>query len=137
MYRLADAFGLPDLKALALESVRSQLSPENIVHEAFSSFTSLYNEIQEIEVAFLIQLLIQLVPDLTDEVEEMLKSICREQRPHSFNVLRKIVCRQVTQAPTVPRCALPEPTLTTRSPSPRRSGLRGILFSKLFSLVRC
>ncbi|KAJ7751882.1 hypothetical protein DFH07DRAFT_523595 [Mycena maculata] len=40
MYKLADAFGLTELKALALESVRSQLSPENIVREAFSSFTS-------------------------------------------------------------------------------------------------
>ncbi|KAJ7788054.1 hypothetical protein B0H14DRAFT_3504685 [Mycena olivaceomarginata] len=41
MYKLADRFGLDELKTLALESLQSQLSAENIVREAFSSFTSL------------------------------------------------------------------------------------------------
>ncbi|KAJ7461382.1 hypothetical protein B0H11DRAFT_2241811 [Mycena galericulata] len=88
MYKLADAFGLTDLKTLALASLRSQLSEENIVREAFSNFTSLYAEIQDIEVQFLLLHL----PHLNEEMAEMLKSICDEMRPHCFNVLRKVVC---------------------------------------------
>ncbi|KAJ7679673.1 hypothetical protein B0H17DRAFT_1206463 [Mycena rosella] len=68
--QLAEAFGLNDLKSLALTSLRSQLSPNNIVHEAFSSFTSVYPEIQEIEVAFLILHL----PDLMGDIDKILAS---------------------------------------------------------------
>ncbi|KAF7340382.1 hypothetical protein MVEN_01957700 [Mycena venus] len=88
MYKLADKFGLGELKALALESLRSQLSAENIVREAFSSFTSLYPEILDIEV----EVLIRHLPNLTEEVDNMLKSICDGARPQCFNVLQKIVC---------------------------------------------
>ncbi|KAJ7474212.1 hypothetical protein FB451DRAFT_1088903 [Mycena latifolia] len=89
MYKLADRFGLSQLKNLALESLTSQLSPDNIVGEAFSTFTSVYPEIQDIEVEFLIQHL----PNLTEEIEKMLKSLCDDVRPHCFDVLRKVVCR--------------------------------------------
>ncbi|KAJ7909228.1 hypothetical protein B0H13DRAFT_2014600, partial [Mycena leptocephala] len=88
MYMLADKFGLDELKALALQSLRSQLSTDNIVREAFSTFTSLYPEIQDIEVEFLVENL----PNLTGEIDEMLRSICDGVRPQCFNVLRKIVC---------------------------------------------
>ncbi|KAJ7429376.1 hypothetical protein B0H11DRAFT_2145779 [Mycena galericulata] len=108
MYKLADAFGLTDLKDLALESVRSQLSPANIVCEAFSSFTSLYTEIQDIEVEFLLRHL----PSLTEEVAEMLKSICEENRSHCFNVLQKVVFREAYPVPigTHTRMAVPNPS---------------------------
>ncbi|KAJ7461379.1 hypothetical protein B0H11DRAFT_2056938 [Mycena galericulata] len=86
MYKLADAFGLTDLKGLALAAVRSQLSAENIVRETFSRFTSWYPEVQDIEVQFLIQHL----PDLKEEMKEMLKSVCEV---NCLNVLHKIVCR--------------------------------------------
>ncbi|KIY63321.1 hypothetical protein CYLTODRAFT_426202 [Cylindrobasidium torrendii FP15055 ss-10] len=54
MYRLADQFGLEILKAKALESIKSQLSVDNIVHEAFSIFSSRYPEILDIEVEYLL-----------------------------------------------------------------------------------
>ncbi|KAJ7160676.1 hypothetical protein C8R43DRAFT_1177098 [Mycena crocata] len=87
MYKLAEKFGLEDLKALALASLRSQLSSDNIVREAFSSFTSMYPEISDIEVG----ILINHMRNLGGDIDEMLKSICNGGRPQSFDVLRKIV----------------------------------------------
>ncbi|KAJ6554897.1 hypothetical protein DFH09DRAFT_1165841 [Mycena vulgaris] len=89
MYRLADKFGLDDLKALALASLRSQLSAANIAREAFSNFTYLYPAIQTIEVEFLIRHL----PDLEGEMDLMLRSVCDGARPRCFDVLRKVVFR--------------------------------------------
>ncbi|KAJ7698452.1 hypothetical protein B0H14DRAFT_2649447, partial [Mycena olivaceomarginata] len=43
-------FELNELNALALQSLKSQFSADNIVREAFSTFTSLFPEIQDIEV---------------------------------------------------------------------------------------
>ncbi|KAJ6459647.1 hypothetical protein C8R45DRAFT_766046, partial [Mycena sanguinolenta] len=42
MYRLADKLGLEELRALALASITSRLSEENILEEVFSFFTSMY-----------------------------------------------------------------------------------------------
>ncbi|KAK7064970.1 hypothetical protein R3P38DRAFT_2827318, partial [Favolaschia claudopus] len=53
MYRLADKLGLEELRGLALESISSRLSEHNILQEVFSSFTSTYPVIQELEVRFL------------------------------------------------------------------------------------
>ncbi|KAJ6484548.1 hypothetical protein DFH09DRAFT_397564 [Mycena vulgaris] len=77
MYRLADQFGLDDLKALALSSVRDQMSPKNVVRDAFSTFSLRwfrYPEIEAMEVAYLIDHLAESAEDLG----EMLRSICRE-----------------------------------------------------------
>ncbi|KAJ7660829.1 hypothetical protein DFH06DRAFT_1296892 [Mycena polygramma] len=89
MYKLADKFALEELKSRALESMRAQLSEETIVREAFSSFTSLYPEIQDMEVEFLLEHL----PNLREKMGEMLKTVCDEGKPHCFSVLHKIVCR--------------------------------------------
>ncbi|KAJ6481956.1 hypothetical protein C8R45DRAFT_1076080 [Mycena sanguinolenta] len=88
MYKLADKFELNELKALALQSLRSQLCADHIVREAFSTFTSMFPEIQDIEVDFLVRHL----PNLAG-IDEMLRSVCDGAKPESFDVLRKIVCR--------------------------------------------
>ncbi|KAJ7759340.1 hypothetical protein DFH07DRAFT_741203 [Mycena maculata] len=80
--------GLQKLKVLTSESVRSQMSTENIVQEAFSKFTSLYPEIRNIEVEFLIAHLSEVKKDIRRE----LKSICGA-RPECAEVLTEIVCR--------------------------------------------
>ncbi|KAK7040547.1 hypothetical protein R3P38DRAFT_3261124 [Favolaschia claudopus] len=90
MYKLADRFGLEDLKALALKSIKAQLSRDDIVHEAFSSFTSLYPEVMDLEVEFLLKHL----PNLKEDMEKMLKDICEGMRPYSSVVLSKIIHRQ-------------------------------------------
>ncbi|KAK7064964.1 hypothetical protein R3P38DRAFT_62464 [Favolaschia claudopus] len=87
MYKLAHRFELEGLKALALKAIKAQLSSETIVREAFSSFTSLYPEVLEIEADFLLKHL----PRLHNQIDEMLKSICDEMRPNSHAMLRRIV----------------------------------------------
>ncbi|KAJ6631898.1 hypothetical protein B0H10DRAFT_2182929 [Mycena sp. CBHHK59/15] len=120
VYKLADAFGLGELKHLALTSLRSQLSAGNIVHEAFSSFTSVYPEIRDIEVEFLINHL----PSLTGEIDKMLRSICDGARPQCFDVLRKVVCR-TGSAP-----ALPRPNTPSRPSAPETTQTRSISASR-------
>ncbi|KAF8214591.1 hypothetical protein K438DRAFT_1926970 [Mycena galopus ATCC 62051] len=63
-------FHLEKLKSLALESLRFQLSANNIVREAFSTFTSLFPEIQDIEAEFLVKHL----PNVAG-IDEILRSI--------------------------------------------------------------
>ncbi|KAJ6501763.1 hypothetical protein DFH09DRAFT_944627 [Mycena vulgaris] len=50
MYRLADKLGLEELKSCALEYLCSRLSEDNILHEVFSSFTSMYGPVVRIGV---------------------------------------------------------------------------------------
>ncbi|KAJ7473697.1 hypothetical protein B0H11DRAFT_2036909 [Mycena galericulata] len=98
MYRLTEKLGLEELKALAFEAVRSQMSVENIVQEAFSKFTSLYPDIQRIEVEFLIAHLSEVKKDIQSE----LKSICGA-RPECAEVLTEIVCRDTIPNPGTKR----------------------------------
>ncbi|KAJ3572389.1 hypothetical protein NP233_g3123 [Leucocoprinus birnbaumii] len=62
MYRFADYAGIPGLKAKAKTGIEKGLTKENIVSELFSSFTSKYDDIIEMETEFLIK-------NFTDEVE--------------------------------------------------------------------
>ncbi|KAK7064968.1 hypothetical protein R3P38DRAFT_2595342 [Favolaschia claudopus] len=121
MYRLADRFGLEDLKALALKSIKAQLSPDNIIHEVFSSFTSLYPEIMDLEVEFLLKHL----SSLKEDMEKMLKDICGGMRPHSFLVLDKIIYRQDLESVLVelvePQDALQASSCPPASSTPPRS----------------
>ncbi|KAJ7261628.1 hypothetical protein C8J57DRAFT_1134393 [Mycena rebaudengoi] len=116
MYKLADRFELNELKAVALQSLRSQFSADNIVREAFSTFTSLFPEIQDIEVEFLICHL----PNLALGINEMLRSVCDGAKPHCFDVLRKIACRS-EGGPPVPRSRRASSAVRTRSRSRSRS----------------
>ncbi|KAJ7649421.1 hypothetical protein DFH06DRAFT_1475807 [Mycena polygramma] len=88
MYKLADKV---KLIVSVLQDIQEHhpLSTETIVHEAFSSFTSLYPEIQDMEVEFLLKHL----PNLREGMGEMLRTVCDEGKPHCFGVLHKIVCR--------------------------------------------
>ncbi|KAF7293920.1 hypothetical protein HMN09_01188500 [Mycena chlorophos] len=53
MYKLADKHGFTELKSLCLASIRSQMSDANIVRETFSNFSSLFKEVQAIQIAHL------------------------------------------------------------------------------------
>ncbi|KAF9785433.1 hypothetical protein BJ322DRAFT_830356 [Thelephora terrestris] len=50
IYRLADKYDVPALKALALDRIRGELSKCDIVEESFSRFTSQYDEIRSLYV---------------------------------------------------------------------------------------
>ncbi|KAI0958428.1 hypothetical protein AcV7_004254 [Taiwanofungus camphoratus] len=53
MYRLADKYGLKELKDLAVNDLKVKLSADNILAELFSPFTSWYSEIRDIEIEYL------------------------------------------------------------------------------------
>ncbi|KAF7288770.1 hypothetical protein MIND_01422600 [Mycena indigotica] len=53
MYKLADKHGLAELKLLAFEAIRARLSVDTIVHEVFSNFTAIFDEVKTMQVAFL------------------------------------------------------------------------------------
>ncbi|RDX50158.1 hypothetical protein OH76DRAFT_1349626 [Lentinus brumalis] len=55
MYRLADLYDIPMLKNLAKNDIKMKLSPNNILDELFSTFTSLYPEIEAFEREYLIR----------------------------------------------------------------------------------
>ncbi|GAA5978937.1 hypothetical protein JCM5350_004183 [Sporobolomyces pararoseus] len=55
LYRLADKMGLSELKLLAFEHIVSSLTPQNVVYEAFGSFSMRFEEVKRVEVNFLLQ----------------------------------------------------------------------------------
>ncbi|KIY63442.1 hypothetical protein CYLTODRAFT_446620 [Cylindrobasidium torrendii FP15055 ss-10] len=55
IYRVADMVDLPELKQLAFTDIRSKLTPTNIYTELFSRFTSLYPDILDMQVKYIIE----------------------------------------------------------------------------------
>ncbi|GAA5908157.1 hypothetical protein JCM6882_005959 [Rhodosporidiobolus microsporus] len=55
IYRLADKMGLQELKERANEHIVKSLTAENIVYEVFGSFSQRFDEIRQVEIAFLLQ----------------------------------------------------------------------------------
>ncbi|CAK5279766.1 unnamed protein product [Mycena citricolor] len=78
MYKLADKFDLADLKTRSMNFIKGQLSPENIVHEAFSTFTSLFEEIQAIEVQYLMTQL--KTPGVSERMADMIDMVNNGER---------------------------------------------------------
>ncbi|KAK7064976.1 hypothetical protein R3P38DRAFT_2827338 [Favolaschia claudopus] len=88
MYRLADKLGLEELRGLALESISSRLSEHNILQEVFSSFTSTYPVIQELEVRFLTS---NFSEKASEGLKEMTEKICQGEKPYCAETLFKIL----------------------------------------------
>ncbi|KAF7317430.1 hypothetical protein HMN09_00479700 [Mycena chlorophos] len=97
MYRLADKFGFADLQALALESISTQLSKVNIIHEVFSSFTSMYPAIQDLEVDFLVK---NFPVDASESLAAMTQQICDGVKPHCAGTLRMVLERMAVVGQT-------------------------------------
>ncbi|TFK94559.1 hypothetical protein K466DRAFT_475956 [Polyporus arcularius HHB13444] len=53
MYRMAEMYDIPELKDQSLNNLRSKLTPDNILEEIFSRFTSLHPAIQAMELQYL------------------------------------------------------------------------------------
>ncbi|KAJ7152466.1 hypothetical protein C8R46DRAFT_1121305 [Mycena filopes] len=88
MYRLADKLGLEDLQALALTAISSRLSETNILEEVFSSFTSVYPVIRDLEVGVL-------TSNFSDKASEglmdMTQKICDGEKPYCAETLFMII----------------------------------------------
>ncbi|KAJ3558091.1 hypothetical protein NM688_g1118 [Phlebia brevispora] len=52
IYRIADKYGLDDLKQKAANDIETKLSADNILQELFSTVTSMYDEIRTAQVAY-------------------------------------------------------------------------------------
>ncbi|KAF9467289.1 hypothetical protein BDZ94DRAFT_1248999 [Collybia nuda] len=88
MFRLADKIDLPELQRLALDAIRRSLTKENILDELFSTFTSMYPKVQEIEIEFLTA---NLTADLFQQFKKKLKLVVAGDYPHSFDILSDLI----------------------------------------------
>ncbi|KAJ3573701.1 hypothetical protein NP233_g2256 [Leucocoprinus birnbaumii] len=91
MYRLADYASLLELKAAAKEGIRQKLSRTNIVSELFSTFTSRYQEIIEMEVGFLLK---EFDEHLGQQLDEIIQLVVVGEKPHCYRVLVFLMRRQ-------------------------------------------
>lgn len=80
IYRLADRYGLGDLKKRALENLGAQLTADNILPELFSRFTSRYEEVQELEVELLSEYPLQ--GDVKAGLHEWVARLARGELQH-------------------------------------------------------
>lgn len=89
MYRLADKYGLHDLKKLSLENIRSQLTADNIVPELFSRFTSRYAEVRDLEVKLLSTTFVRThaIASMSDWMTELAEG----RLPHSGGVMMAFI----------------------------------------------
>ncbi|KAF5383072.1 hypothetical protein D9615_005068 [Tricholomella constricta] len=88
MYRLAHKMGIPELQALALKAIAGNLSEHNILTEVFSSFTSKYPKVQEIEVEALMRLL---TPVVFEQFLQKMKAVVEGRLPFCYDVLAAVM----------------------------------------------
>lgn len=55
VYRLADKLDLPALKLRAFQHICSQMTPHNIPAEVFSRFSSMFEDVRKVQVAFFLK----------------------------------------------------------------------------------
>ncbi|KAK0220805.1 hypothetical protein EDD85DRAFT_863536 [Armillaria nabsnona] len=89
MYRLAVKADLGSLKQLAFESIRSQLTPSNIVAEVFSKFTHKYPEVLDMEVRYLLEQFTD--PVVYPEWERKMEEVGRGACPQGALVVNRVM----------------------------------------------
>ncbi|CAK5279701.1 unnamed protein product [Mycena citricolor] len=92
MYRLADKLqlGLDELKMLSQARISASLAESNILEEVFSSFTSTYPVIQELEVGILTS---NFSKKAAEGLRAMVQNICEGEKPHAAETLFLIMQR--------------------------------------------
>ncbi|PIL30568.1 hypothetical protein GSI_07268 [Ganoderma sinense ZZ0214-1] len=89
MYRLADLYGLTELRDLAYNEVVSQLRPENILEEAFSSFFVRYDRLREHAISFLCRN--YYTSAVQESFPDIIQRIALGEMPHASGVLRSLL----------------------------------------------
>ncbi|KAK0481994.1 hypothetical protein EDD18DRAFT_770603 [Armillaria luteobubalina] len=89
MYRLAVKAGLDSLKDLAFESIRSQLTPSNIVDEVFSGCTHRYPELLDMEVRYLLEQFNN--PVIYPQWERKMEEVGRGACPQGAAVVNRVM----------------------------------------------
>ncbi|KAI0728227.1 hypothetical protein C8Q72DRAFT_384626 [Fomitopsis betulina] len=87
MYRLAEKYGIADLQALAFDAIQSRLSPKNIVQEVFSRFTSRYEKVRELEIAFMRSH----YSDLGNALSSITDRLVQGEFPYAAEVLKTLL----------------------------------------------
>ncbi|KAF9793463.1 hypothetical protein BJ322DRAFT_130553 [Thelephora terrestris] len=88
IYRLADRYDIPELKKLALEQIRQDLSKCNIIEEALSKYTSWYPELRELELRQLARALLSADSDRNMKLlKEQIKEYTHGKLPHAKHVI--------------------------------------------------
>ncbi|KAK7683502.1 hypothetical protein QCA50_013336 [Cerrena zonata] len=90
-YRAADMLQLTRLKSSASQNIKSQLSSNNIVRELFSPFTSLYDEMIEMQIEYLFGHG-QLTP-ITEALPLWTAQVAIGAMPYSGALLAKLIAR--------------------------------------------
>jgi len=98
MYRLADKFGLEDLKKKSAEAIRAKLSANNVVDELFSRFTSLYPALVEMEIE-VFQLLVMENGQVLAKLEEIIPEVVQGRLPYCGAALWKILSAGLDRPP--------------------------------------
>ncbi|KAK0219087.1 hypothetical protein IW262DRAFT_1559198 [Armillaria fumosa] len=91
MYRLATRAGLDQLKELAFDDLRSQLTEENIVRELFSTFSRDNSEVLEMELTVMLEYFS--TTRVRAEWENMIDVVFDGRMPHGVRVIKRVTRR--------------------------------------------
>ncbi|KAI1784244.1 hypothetical protein LXA43DRAFT_229962 [Ganoderma leucocontextum] len=97
IYRLAELYGLTELQDFAYNEIISQLSPENILEEAFSSFFARYDRLRGHAVSYLSQNYSK--PAVQQSLPDIIQRIALGEMPHAGRVLRSLLGLRVAISP--------------------------------------
>ncbi|KAI8975819.1 hypothetical protein BD414DRAFT_496996 [Trametes punicea] len=89
MYRFADKYGLLELKKLAVENIRSQLSSQVVLQELFSRFTSRHSEILTVEINHIRTR--RTKPDCLLGLQDWMDRVVRGELPHAAPALSGLI----------------------------------------------
>ncbi|CCL99841.1 uncharacterized protein FIBRA_01865 [Fibroporia radiculosa] len=87
MYRLAEKYGITELQTLAFDAIRLQLSTKNIVREVFSKFTSRYEKVRELEIAYLRSH----YAEVEDTLSTVMDRLVQGEFPYAGEVLKTLL----------------------------------------------
>ncbi|EIW63027.1 uncharacterized protein TRAVEDRAFT_69182 [Trametes versicolor FP-101664 SS1] len=89
MYRLADKYGMVELKDLAAKNIRSQLSSRNAMREVLSDFTARYPEVIRIETDFICGSNARL--NCFSELPQWTEKLVGGELPHAGDALAELI----------------------------------------------
>ncbi|KAG2345719.1 hypothetical protein BDR05DRAFT_960637 [Suillus weaverae] len=95
MYRLAIKFKNARLEALAFQAIKSSLTKNNILAEAFSWFTAQYPDIRKMQLEVLMEF--RSAPEVSSSLKRTLEAVSRGEKPYAKTMLHAFVARLTQQ----------------------------------------
>ncbi|KAI0831704.1 hypothetical protein BC628DRAFT_1311282 [Trametes gibbosa] len=139
MYRLAELYGMPRLQDLAYDAILAQLSPTNIVDEAFSQFFARYDKLREHAVSYLSQNYSH--PKVQASLQNTLDRVLLGILPHAGPLLRSLLGLRVAVAQpskdssTAQKLAVaPRPPNSNSSSSPAENPFGSLVTQPIFGV---